>query len=141
LTRATACQDTSPPSGTPSYYVVADDLDPSGDNRDGTASEPITVTTSNQAPNTPPELTATRSDGVTTLTWTAASPADPDGDSVAFYRVYRDGTAFADRYDRTGSGAELSYIDSHTDDTQHQYWVVAVDGQLAESNPVGPVTQ
>jgi hypothetical protein len=139
LTRATACQDTDPPDGSISYYVVANDRDPAGHNRDGARSEPITVTTSNRAPHTPQHVSATRGNGVTTLSWTASAPADPDGDAIAFYRIYRDGKAFADRYDRTGSGTELSLVDSRTDGTEHEYWVVAVDGQLAESAPVGPV--
>lgn len=137
LTRASACQDSAPPSGTPAYYVVADDLDPAGDHRDGTASETITVTTSTQAPSAPSGLSASSGNGVTTLSWNA--PADSG--AVAFYRIYRDGNAFADRYDRTGSGTELSYLDSRTDGVQHQYWVTAVSAQLAESTLVGPVTQ
>ena len=140
LTRTTTCQDKNPPSGPLAYYLVADDLDAAGQPRDGAPSSAIAVTTSNRPPNPPPELGAEEVDGVTELTWTASSPADPDGDSVAFYRIYRDGTAFADRYDRTGTGAELSYRDGDTDGTPHEYHVVAVDGQLAESAPVGPVT-
>jgi len=139
LTRATTCQDTNPPSGPVSYYVVAVDLDPGGVHRDGPGSAPITVTTANSAPEMTSPLTATHSDGVTTLQWTAAT--DPDGDDIAFYRIYRDGTAFADRYDRTGTGTELSFADGHTDGTEHEYWVAAVDGQLAESPLVGPVTR
>ena len=60
------------------------------------------------------------------LTWTAAH--DPDlGDSIAFYRVYRDGNAYEDRYDRTGDGATLSLVDGRSDGTTHTYWVSAVD--------------
>jgi len=138
LTRETACQDTDPPGGTPSYYVVANDLDPAGDHRDGTASEPITVTTSSQAPGPPTELTAESAGGATTLSWRAPAA---DGAAVAFYRIYRDGTAVAHRYDRTGSGSELSYTDSRTDGTEHRYTVTAVSSQLAESAHLGPVTR
>ena len=52
------------------------------------------------------------------------------GTSVAFYRIYRDGTAFADRYDRTGSGTELSIVDERTDATQHRYWVTRSTASL-----------
>lgn len=137
LTRATTCQDTSPPPGTLSYVVVADDLDPAGDHRDGLRSDPVTVTTTNVTPGPPSGLSATAGGGVTTLTWQAPTV---DADDIAFYRVYRDGTAFADRYDRTGSGTELSYIDNRADGDRHQYWVTAVDAQLAESAPIGPVS-
>ena len=68
--------------------MVADDLDPAGQYRDGQPSEPVTVGDTNIPPNQPPQLTATSTDGATTLTWTAASPEDPDGDSVAFYRIF-----------------------------------------------------
>jgi len=67
------------------------------------------------------------------LSW-GASAGDPDvGDSVAFYRIYRDGQDFIDRYDRTGTGSELTYTDTNTNGVQHDYYVVAVDTQLAES--------
>jgi Tfp pilus assembly protein PilV len=143
LAAATACQDTSPPAGALlTYFVVADDLDASGVYRDGLPSLPATVLSTNRPPNSPTLLTATQANGATTLSWTAAVPADPDfGDGVAFYRIYRDGIAFANRYDRTGAGTELSYVDGRTDGTSHQYWITAVDKQLAESPRLGPVTQ
>jgi hypothetical protein len=91
------------------------------------------VTLTNTAPAPPGTLTATASEGNTVLSWDA-SAGDPDaGDSVDFYRIYRDGTAYADRYDRTGTGAELTYTDTQTDGVAHLYRVVAVDTQLAES--------
>jgi len=135
LTRESACQDTSPPAGELTYYVVADDLDTSGDYRDGLPSAPITVLETATPPGAPTGLTATRTDGTTTLRWTAPS----DG-SVAFYRIYRDQLAYSARYDRTGSGNDLSYADGRTDGSQHQYWVTAVNSQLAESPAAGPVT-
>jgi hypothetical protein len=144
LTRETACEDTDPPAGLPglllTYFVVADDLSPSGQYRDGLPSLPITVLTLNRAPNPPTQLTASQFDGATKLSWVAASPADPDGGEVAFYRVYRDGLGFDNRYDRTGLGSELSILDGRSDGVSHHYWITAVDDQLAESAPVGPVT-
>ena len=139
--RATTCQDRTPPAGTLAYRVVAEDLDPSGARRAGAASPAVTVATTNRAPFAPPELTATSDGAATTLRWTAAEPADPDGGRVAFYRIYRDGTAYADRYDRTGTGSEVSFVDANTEGVAHRYWVVAVDDQLAESPAVGPVTR
>jgi hypothetical protein len=140
LTREVSCQDTSPPGGLLTYYAVADDLDAAGQHRDGLASLPLTVLTTNHPPNPPSSLSATSSDGATTLQWVAASPADPDGGGIAFYRIYRDGTAIADRYDRAGA-AEVTYVDGRTGGTTHQYWIAAVDSQLGESSLVGPVTR
>lgn len=139
-TKSTSCQDPSPPSGSVSYYVVAEDLDPAGQYRAGPNSSTATVTATNQRPNAPTNLTATSSNGAVVLSWQAPTVPDPDGDAIAFYRIYRDGTAFAWRYDRTGSGSDLTFTDTHTGGTPHSYWITAVDPQLAESAPVGPVT-
>lgn len=142
LTSRSDCQDSNPPGGIQTYFVVADDLDASGNYRDGLPSLTISALTTNHAPNAPTHLTATTSDGATVLSWTAAVPADPDlGDGVAFYRIYRDGVVVADRYDRTGAGTDLTYVDGRTDGTSHQYWITAVDKELDESSFVGPVTQ
>jgi len=142
FTTATECRDTSPPSAPLlTYKVVALDYDTAGALREGPASAPATVTLLNNPPNPPTNLTAQLTDGATVLSWTAPNPADPNlGDSIAFYRIYRDGNAIADRYDRTGSGTELSFTDGRRGDTQHTYWITAVDTQLAESTLVGPVT-
>ena len=69
------------------------------------------------------------------LSWIAASPADPDaGDSVQYYRIYRDGTDFVDDlYDRTATGSNLSYTDTNTGGDVHTYYVVAVDQYNTES--------
>jgi len=143
LTEETTCRDTNPPAQPLlTYTLVALDRDTSGNLREGAASAPVTVTQLNNPPNPPTGLTAsTNAAGSTVLTWQAPVPADPDvGDSVAFYRIYRDGAAIEDRYDRTGLGTDLSYEDSGTGGTEHTYRVTAVDGQLAESTVAGPVT-
>ena len=45
-----------------------------------------------------------------TLLSRAASSRDPDlGDSVSFYRIYRDWQSYADRYDRTGTGWDMGH--------------------------------
>lgn len=143
LTTATECYDANPPGGPATYYVVAVDRDPvSGDHREGAHSATKTVVTTNNPPNPPTVLVASVSNGTTILRWTPPSPADPDpGDSIDFYRIYRDGSLYADRYDRTGSGTEVTYTDIHTGGDQHTYWVTAVDTQLAESTLLGPVTR
>lgn len=134
-TASTNCQATGQP-GDPlvTYYVVGVDHDTSGNLREGAPSTPHAVTLTNTAPAPPGTLTATSVDGNTVLSW-SASAGDPDnGDSIDFYRIYRDGTAYADRYDRTGTSSELTYTDTRTDGEAHLYRVVAVDTQLAESS-------
>jgi hypothetical protein len=54
---------------------------------------------------------------------------------VQFYRVYRDGTAIANRYDVTGT---TSYVDAPGG--SHSYWVTAVDDNFRESPATGPVS-
>lgn len=130
LTTKTSCYDSAPPpTGDLSYYVVAYDA-----SRSTSSALMVIPQAANSAPNPPPSLTGSIVDGLSKLTWTAAS--DPDG-SVAFYRIYRDGNTLADRYDAT-AGAQLTYSDKSA--TGHQYWVTAVDNKFAESLPVGPVT-
>jgi prepilin-type N-terminal cleavage/methylation domain-containing protein len=138
---ATACYDPTPPD-VPSlvYTVAALDKNNGGAIREGPVSDPATVTQTNTAPNPPTSLVgALDTGGGVTLTWTAPSPSDPDGDPIAFYRIYRDGQAFANRYDRTGSGSELTWTDPKAAGG-HSYSVTAVDPQLAESTIVGPVS-
>ena len=143
VTQQTTCQDASAPTtGTLYYYVVALDRDNSGSQREGAHSDDVTVTQTDNPPYPPTSLLASTNNGTTILRWTAPSPADPDpGDSIAFYRIYRDGSAYANRYDRTGTGSDLSYTDTQTDGTPHTYYVTAVDTQLAESPLLGPVTK
>jgi hypothetical protein len=143
VTQQTSCQDQSPPNqATLYYYVVALDRDSAGNQRLGALGNDVTVTQTDNPPYVPTNLLASTSNGTTILRWTAASPADPDaGDSIAFYRIYRDGSAYANRYDRTGTGADLTYTDTHPDGVPHTYYVTAVDTQLAESPLLGPVTK
>jgi prepilin-type N-terminal cleavage/methylation domain-containing protein len=140
--KTTACYDPSPPNDPALVYtVVALDKDTSGATREGLLpSDPVTVTQTNTAPNPPTGLAAAPgTGGGTTLTWTAPATPDPDGDPIAFFRIYRDGQAYANRYDRTGSGTELTWTDPKGDNS-HSYSVTAVDPQLAESTIVGPVS-
>jgi hypothetical protein len=144
LTDQTSCIDTSPPGGSSvDVYVVAFDRDANGNLRAGAHSPVRTVTSSNQAPFPPTGLSASSNSGSTLLRWNAPVPADPDvGDTIQFYRVYRDGNAFADRYDRATCSIPLcSWTDTQTGGAQHTYYVTSVDSQLAESVLAGPVTQ
>jgi hypothetical protein len=87
-------------------------------------------------PSAPTNLQGTaNADGSKALTWTAPSGGNP----VAFYRIYRDGVEYTDRYDATGD-TSTSYTDPNPDGLQHSYWVTAVSTNLAESSYVGPVT-
>lgn len=143
LQEATECRDASPPNADAVDYVVrAYDHASPGVQRPGPDSGLLTVTRANTPPNAPTGLTLTRAaDGTTTLTWQAANPGDPDvGDSVRFYRVYRDGQGIADRYARWDDpSSTVSFVDSATNGEEHTYWVTSVDGHLGESEPNGPV--
>jgi hypothetical protein len=134
--RASECSDTNPPAagGAIDYYVK-----PKQDNFAlGTIFGPQTnlnipaAGTPNSPPSAPGSPTATGG-SQPTITWTASS--DGDG-SVIFYRVYRDGTAIADRYGKTTNGATLSFTDKSAGGTSHTYYVSAVDDAFAESTLV-----
>ncbi len=136
LTRRNNCYDASPPAGEVVYYVRAVDRDTAGALREGAESDRVTVTGSSTPPGPVTDLDLSRDDaGMETLSWTA-----PEGSpAAAFYRIYRDGVAFANRYDRTGSGTETTWTDTSTDNQEHRYWVTAVSSQLAESTAVEAV--
>jgi hypothetical protein len=118
------------------YWVRAVDRDPSGNLREGAESTRVNA----YAPNTPPTAPAglsgvLQADGSTRLDWTGAS-TDPDaGDSVAFYRIYRDGVY----YDRTNDGNDLTWTDRARAGVDHDYYLKAVDTHLAESPPSSTV--
>lgn len=143
LMTETVCRDDSPPDAAAvDYFAVAVDRAPDGSHREGARSEVRTVTRTNNPPNAPTNLALTANgNGTTTLRWAAPSPADPDGDEIQFYRIYRDGVTYDHRYDRTGLGTELEWTDSATGGESHTYYVTAVDDELAESEPLGPVGQ
>jgi prepilin-type N-terminal cleavage/methylation domain-containing protein len=121
------------------YYVVALDRDPSTGIRRGPSGDPLPVQigSGNQPPAAPTPVSATTSQGLPMLTW-GASP-DPDDHEIRFYRIYRDGTAYADRYDRTGGALPLSWTDRNPGAGSHTYYVSAVDEFFDESAPTGPV--
>lgn len=141
-TTATSCQATGQPADPSlSYYVVGVDRNPAGALREGGVSALATVLAVNTPPADPGTLVASSSGDNSVLSW-SPSAGDPDtGDAVAYYRIYRDGTAYADRYDRTGTANELTYTDTKTNGVAHTYRVVAVDTQLAESGFSNAVTR
>jgi prepilin-type N-terminal cleavage/methylation domain-containing protein len=86
-------------------------------------------------PSPPTGLSGTaNADGSKTLTWTAPASGNP----VAFYRIYRDGVEYTQRYDQTGDTTP-SYTDPGDGQT-HSYYVTAVSTNLAESSYLGPVS-
>jgi fibronectin type 3 domain-containing protein len=53
---------------------------------------------------------------------------------VDYYRIYRDGQAFANRYDVIDNvGSPILWTDPTTGGTTHTYYVVAVDTHSKES--------
>lgn len=133
----TECTDTNPPSSSPVYYgVVSLDKDPAGNVRESKYTA-VGIYTDTDRPSAPSTVTASYTpEGNVTLTWTAANPGKK-GEPIAFYRIYRDGVALADRFGRTG-GTELTWTaPSPTGATTHTYRVGAVDTLYGESNP-GP---
>jgi len=145
VTGRTRCVDTGIPAPAQQYYVQAVDRDSVGNARlgDKSAIANVPASTADQPPYAPPTIVAAKSGTNTVLSWTAASPEDPDaGDSVQYYRIYRDGTDFiANLYDRTATGAQRSYTDNNTGGDVHTYYVVAVDQSNVESATGSGVTK
>jgi Tfp pilus assembly protein PilV len=137
------CTEPNPSSGTTLvYYVRAVDRDAANALREGTASANMTVPSSNTAPNTPTIASAST---FGTIYWSQTT--DPNsGDSVDYYRIYRDGTGLANRYDVIDNvpASGTSYVlwtDPNTGGTTHTYRVTAVDTHAAESNMSNSVTR
>jgi hypothetical protein len=89
-------------------------------------------------------LTAiTQPDNTAIITWTPPT----GGTTVSFYRIYRDGSNYTNRYD-TMSASNCSVTCTYHDTnriTAHNYYITAVGGttpgsNMAESTPTGPVT-
>lgn len=146
-TLQTSCIDASPPNQNNLTYIVRawdnDTASPPQPRSGDDPVPPLTVTLGNTPPLPPVALVGTtNADGSATLTWQRPVPDDPDsGDSIIFYRVYRDGHTFADRYATwSGSGSSMTFVDAKTDGVSHNYWVTAVDNHYAESVVAGPVS-
>jgi hypothetical protein len=86
-------------------------------------------------PNPPTATSRLASGSDMQVKWTGSA-----GGNVAFYRIYRDGQTYADRYDTcdvgdlTSAGGcdngnnTFTYTDQNTGGTAHTYWVTAVYG-------------
>lgn len=165
-TQPKMCMDVSAPAGETLYYeVVAVDTPANGRSEEGDRSPTLVVASEedNEAPSAPLTLSlctgngetsacldiegAPAPDGTAVLSWPEAT--DPDGHTIAFYRVYRtvglaapeDKPSYADRFDVLYKvpGKPLVFVDA-TSTAAHSYWVTAVDQFFGESDPVGPVT-
>ena len=135
-----SCVDQNAPHATNTIYygVTALDHDPStGAVRETTGYAYDAVGSGNQ-PNAVRRPTLTRdAEGHVVLTWSA-----PNGNpQPAFYRIYRNGTAIGNRYDRTAS-TETDWTDlSSTSTSSNTYYVMGVDGTtMGESDPSPSVT-
>jgi prepilin-type N-terminal cleavage/methylation domain-containing protein len=150
----TCLDDTAPAGVTLRYQVRGVDTLSGGGLGNGDFAGPISTVEGNNAPDPPANLTAclggtpgcveadggAASDGVTVLTWDAPPSPDGDGDSVYFYRIYRDGVAYADRVAAYFHGPGLlAWADPDTPDSSHTYRLTAVDERFAESGFSGAV--
>ena len=141
----TECRDPAPPppvlpKGTVTYTVYAYDRDVTGQLRASSGTS-ATIIDYNTAPN-PPGQFGPGTGGVT-LQWNRATDSGPAGDEVAYYRIYRDGTAYANRYARwydNASGGVVTWTEPKPDGMSHVYRVTAVDLNYLESPFAGPVT-
>jgi hypothetical protein len=137
------CTEPDPASSSNlTYYVRAVDRDAANALREGAASSNLSVTTSNRAPSAPSIASAGTSG---TIYWSQTS--DPDsGDSVDYYRIYRDGTGLANRYDVIDNvpASGTTYVvwtDPNTGGATHTYRVTAVDTHAAESSMSNSVSR
>lgn len=89
------------------------------------------------APSTPGPITVTTNlDESATLTW----PVSVGGATVSFYRVYRDGDAYSNRYTTVSASScttTCTYKDVNRAEA-HDYYVTAVTSSMEESAPSGP---
>jgi type II secretory pathway pseudopilin PulG len=129
------CIDNDPSSSsTLTYNVRAVDKSSSGQERVSPASSNLSVTTNNRPPAVPTLYNAST---YATLGWLPTT--DPDsGDSVDFYRVYRDGA----RHDVVdNSGSYLLWDEPEPDGATHEYRITAVDTRLRESALSNAITR
>lgn len=141
LTLATRCTDNAPLALDPiEYRIRAWDVDSSGNprlNASATGFSSISVSTANRPPNAAVNVRRTNNAGSVKLTWSRPSPSDPDtGDSIVYYRVYRDGLAVSNRYARADDDGTNASFEDYAGTAANRYWVVAVDTNLRESAAV-----
>jgi prepilin-type N-terminal cleavage/methylation domain-containing protein len=145
----------APAPGTTYYYrVLATDTAPNLSIREGVFSDPIAIGEGNTPPTGVTNLSVCSggnpgctdidgnlvAGGANALSWDAAS--DSDG-TIYFYRIYRNGNAYGDRYSVLFpvSGKPLVFVDSSPSaGGGNSYWISAVDNAFGESPLLGPVS-
>lgn len=154
ITEDIQCLD-DPPAGWQFYTVMALDL-PNGSTtpREGTPSAQIPVGDPSGRPPAPTNVSLCVGDGSTACVDAAGDAApvgmvvvswDPstDPDGIQFYRIYRDGTGFANRYDDffpSATAPGYAWFEFDSSGGPHTYYVSAVDGTFTESVLSAPVT-
>ncbi len=151
-TTEASCTDAGAPAGTLYYSVVGVDIAPNGSLRNGAQSKQVVVGGSNAPPTQPIGLTSCiggqsgcndptgqpAPTGTIVVRWQPAT--DGDG-QVQMYRVYRDGSSYADRHDVFfPEGGELAWFEYDPDGQVHQYRVSAVDDDFGESPLSDPIS-
>jgi prepilin-type N-terminal cleavage/methylation domain-containing protein len=89
-------------------------------------------------PNEVPVLSAKTNPGEGSVVLTWKEPVG--GPTVLFYRVYRAGKNYTERY-ASVSPATTEFTDTNTAEQAHSYWVTAVSETMTESEFQGPVEQ
>lgn len=136
----TACVDLAASSSNPTYTVKALYYDATNTLQEG---NPTTVTLASGTPLPPPVpqvsmSVVTQPDDTAILTWSPPSGGTP----VSFYRIYRGGDNYSNRYDTVSASScstTCTYHDTNRT-TATSYWVTAVAANMAESTATGPVT-
>jgi Tfp pilus assembly protein PilV len=144
----TQCIDLAPPDPSSSnltYTVKALYYDANNNLQEGTGRN-VTLASGNPTAPLAPALVSlsvqVQPDDSAILTWT------PSVSTVNFYRIYRDGNGYTNRYDTISasscSATACTYHDTNRT-TSHQYYISAVGGttagaNMAESPLVGPVS-
>jgi prepilin-type N-terminal cleavage/methylation domain-containing protein len=150
------CVDETAPATGPLYYtVVGVDTLASGTLREGSRHTQVSVpaTGTNSLPTAPTNVTsciggqvgcngpdgAAAPSGQIVIRWDPST--DSDG-TVSFYRIYRDGTAYANRWDDffPDTGGQLAWLEYSPGTGSHTYRVSAVDNLFGESALSGSVT-
>ena len=156
MTTKTWCVDETAPATGPLYYrVVGVDTLASGTYREGTPSTALAVpaTGANSLPTTPTNVTTCTGgtpacngpdglpapSGQIVIRWDPSTDADG---TVASYRIYRGGTAYANRWDDffPESGGQLAWLEYAPPSSAQNYYVTAVDNLFGESPPSLPVS-
>ena len=148
-TSPTACVDQNPPATSASnltYKVYALYYDANNNLQQGTA-QSVTLASGTPVPPPPPPLVSLSvqvlPDDTANLTWTPPTGGTP----VSFYRIYRDGDNYTNRYDTVSASscsATCTYHDTNRTGP-HDYYITSVGGttlgsDMAESAATGPVS-